>query len=91
MSPKDNVTTVAVLDRVYKVKCPQDEVPSLRESVAYLNEQMKNLAPSNQVSVTDTLAVVTALNLCKEIQKLNARIDALKNRIDEAVVAPFVS
>ena len=85
--------TVSILDRSYHIKWDPHEVKDLQESADYLDKQMRSMKDSSQMSSTDRIAVITALNMANElmlmkkqqnnsIRNMSERIDQLKNKIE---------
>ena len=84
--------SVNIFNRTYNIKCDLHEVKDLQESADYLDKQMKLMKDNSQLSSTDRIAVITALNITNELMLLKKqqnhsmknmaeRIDHLKNKI----------
>jgi cell division protein ZapA len=93
---QENIVTIKILDRLYKVKCFPKDAIDLQESAQYVDEQMRKIRQAGHVSSVDQIAVVTALNISNELSRLkkeknqcidemNQRILALSKRIEEAL------
>ena len=87
--------TVRILDKDYKVACPDEEREALLESAALLNRKMQEIRESGKVVGLDRVAVMAALNLSHEIlqhqsatdqaqQALVERLRALNDRLASA-------
>ncbi len=86
MSNDQNTVSITLLDKIYKVKCPQDKMAELRESAQYLDEKMRELnLDNNKFSSIDRLAVIAALNISHELlmqkRQASSHIDAMNKRI----------
>ncbi len=85
MSDQDNIVSIKILDRTYQVKCPQDEASQLQESVHYLDEQMRKIHQAGGVNTTERVAIVAALNVCRELmvykKQNNSYIDVVHDQI----------
>lgn len=88
-----NDVSVSILERTYNIKCEQHEVKDLKESANYLDKQMKLMKDNTQLSSTDRIAVITALNMAHElmllkkqqnnsIRNMSERIEHIKNKIE---------
>jgi cell division protein ZapA len=81
----DQVIAITIMDRTYQIKCPQSEAAQLQESAKYLNAEMKKLSQSSQISNTERLAIVAALNIAHELQTIknqkNAYMDVMHDQI----------
>ena len=80
-----NTITVKLLERDYKVKCPQSKIAELQESANYLNEKMKQINDSKEITTLDRTAVIAGLNISYELlqqRKVNSDyIDGMADRI----------
>lgn len=87
MTDSDNIVSIKILDRTYQVKCPPDEIAQLQESATYLDEQMRKMRQvgASTVNSVERLAVVAALNLCRELtmykKQNNTYIDVVHDQI----------
>lgn len=83
----DHIASIKILDRTYQVKCPPDEIAQLQESAACLDEQMRKMRQTGASTVNsmERLAIVTALNLCRELtmykKQNNTYIDVVHDQI----------
>ena len=58
---------VTILDRQYRVACPDDERESLMASVAYLDQKMRENKGAGKIAGADRIAVMAALNIAHEL------------------------
>ena len=90
----DNVAAINILDRTYKIKCQPEEVKSLQGAADYLNQKMQCFRKNSNMSSSDSLAIITALNVVNElillkkqkneyIDEVQARIFSLQNKIEK--------
>lgn len=86
MSEADQLITIKILDRIYKIKCPSEQASDLQQAAVYLDEQMRKLQSTKQAS-SDRLAIVAALNVSNELLALKKQksgyIDLLGDRIQK--------
>lgn len=88
MKDSDNIVSVKILDRQYKIKCPPDEAYELQASAEYLNDQIQKLRQSTPAtSNTESITVVAALNVCHQLMLLkkqqNKTIEQMHQKITE--------
>lgn len=87
MSDSENIISIRILDRDYKIKCPPDEAQELQAAARYVDDQMRKVRSSGSVTSTDRVAVVTALNVSHELMSLkkqkNNYIDMMNTRISD--------
>lgn len=93
-SPK--TLELTILDREYRVSCPDGAEEKLRDAARYLNEKMKEIknagASSGKVLGTDRIAVIAALNIAHQLREVESQqqdlgqdIRKLHSLIDEAL------
>ena len=96
MSPDHVPMTVRILEKEYRIACPQDEQAALLNSANYLNKRMKEIRDSGKAIGADRVAVLAALNLTHELlnqkaerekvdQAFSIRLESLQQRIDVAL------
>lgn len=82
---QENLVTIKILDRLYKIKCTARDAIDLQEAAHYVDEQMRKIRQAGHITSIDRMAVVAALNVCNELQQLkrqkNQCIDAMNQRI----------
>lgn len=85
-----------ILDRDYRVNCPDGAEADLRDAARFLNEKMAEIktASSNAGKVlgTDRIAVIAALNITHDLLQLQQqqgdsgeRLNKIHQMIDEAL------
>jgi cell division protein ZapA len=68
-TPKASVKNVevSIMDRQYRVACPDDERENLMASVAYLDQKMREIKDTGKIAGADRIAVMAALNITHEL------------------------
>lgn len=66
-SKKVNALDVTILDREFRVACPDDERDGLLEAVAYLDKKMREIRDAGKVAVVERIAIMAALNISHEL------------------------
>ena len=92
MSEDTIPVTVKILEKEYKISCPQGEHESLLISARNVNDNMEKVRATGKALSADRVAVMAAINIAHELVKLNEganlgdtisnRIDVLQNSID---------
>jgi cell division protein ZapA len=88
--------TVHILDKEYRVACPEHEQEALRNSASYLDAKMREIREAGKIVGADRIAVMAALNIVNELlqqqdrrrasaQNMSARIRSLEDRISVAL------
>lgn len=93
--------TVRIMAREYNVACPPDEHEALVASADYLNQRMTGIRRRGKALGAERIAVMTALNLARELLTLKgeggvskpdaeaiAKLRALGSDIDATLDAP---
>jgi cell division protein ZapA len=76
-------TTVEVLGKTYQLKCPEDEVDSLRKAAEFLEQRMQEIRDRAHVLSVDRIAVFAALNMAHELLTVQEEKDSYaKNMTD---------
>jgi cell division protein ZapA len=87
---------IRILDKEYRIACPEEEHAALVESAQYLHRRMKELRDSGKVIGADRIAVMAALNIAHELlqyksgrdersREVRARLSALQDKVERAV------
>ena len=65
----DKVKTldVTILDREFRVACPEDERAELLEVVSYLDKKMREVRDTGKVATVERIAIMAALNIAHEL------------------------
>ncbi|MBL8378327.1 MAG: cell division protein ZapA [Burkholderiales bacterium] len=89
---------VSILDRQYRVACPDDERDSLMAAVAYLDQKMRDIKAAGKIAGVDRIAVMAALNIAHELLaaktgagfdlgEYKRRMGSMNKVIDEAIAS----
>ena len=87
--------TITIMDKEYRVACPEEEKDNLKASANLLNNKISEIKQQGSVIGTERIAIMAALNMSHEIllnealtaehDDLNQRIDALSERINDSM------
>lgn len=75
-----NSVTVHILDKEYRVACPDGQEQSLIEAARQLDEKMRAIRQSGKVIGMERIAVMAALNISNELLLLNCEHKELKEK-----------
>ena len=82
---------VTILDREFRVACPEDERAELLEAVSYLDKKMREVRDTGKVATIERIAIMAALNITHELltTRLGTGFDMgeLKRRLNSMQVA----
>jgi cell division protein ZapA len=86
---------IKIMDKEYRIACPQEEQDSLQASADFLNGKLNEIRGKGSVIGTERIAIMAALNLAHELitnqgyqdgyDNLDARVGNLQNKIDIAL------
>jgi len=92
MSNKTIPVTVRIMEKEYKISCPEGEHESLLASARNVNDNMKKVREGGKALSADRVAVMAAINIAHELVKAESsrsgdpgvmsRIDMLQQSID---------
>ena len=92
---KTEALSIKIMDKEYRVACPQEEKDNLLASADLLNDKLNEIKQQGSVIGTERIAIMAALNMSHEIlhnqstvsehDDLNQRIDALSERITDSM------
>jgi len=66
-SAKNNTLDVTILDREFRVACPEEERPELLKAVAYLDKNMREIREAGKITSVERIAIMAALNIAHEL------------------------
>lgn len=95
MSDDSLAVTINILDKEFRIACPEDEHDALLAAAHYLNTRMQEARDSGVVG-QDRIAIMTALNLAHEllgnknqrenyVKSVGSRIQSLQDKIEVAL------
>ncbi|MFL0811412.1 MAG: cell division protein ZapA [Agarilytica sp.] len=88
-----STTTVNILDKEYQVACPENEKNALSQAANELDNRMRAIRDSGSIIGLERIAVMTALNLCHELQQAkhsgpsadSESLERMAKKLDEAL------
>ncbi len=92
---KTEPLTIKIMDKEYRIACPEEEKENLKASADLLNDKLNEIKQQGSVIGTERIAIMAALNMSHEIlhnqsltsehADLNQRIDTLSERITDSM------
>lgn len=93
---KAKTLELSILDRDYRINCPDGAEDQLRDAARFLNEKMLEIknasSTAGKVLGTDRVAVIAALNITHQLLQLqhdqsqhNRQLDKINQLLDEAL------
>jgi cell division protein ZapA len=93
---KAKTLELSILDRDYRINCPDGAEDQLRDAARFLNEKMLEIknasSTAGKVLGTDRVAVIAALNITHQLLQLqhdqsqnNQQLDKINQLLDEAL------
>ena len=93
---KAKTLELSILDRDYRINCPDGAEDQLRDAARFLNEKMLEIknasSTAGKVLGTDRVAVIAALNITHQLLQLqhdqsqhNQQLDKINQLLDEVL------
>lgn len=73
--------TINILDKEYRIACPEEEREALLQSARYLNEKMREVRDTGKVIGIDRISIMAGLNIAHELLQYKAQIDQLDRSV----------
>ncbi|HEX6592217.1 MAG TPA: cell division protein ZapA [Moraxellaceae bacterium] len=89
MSTDTSTLEVFILDKSYRINCPENEQESLRSSAQYLDRKMRDIRSSGKVIGLERIAVIAALNITHELLNASRHMDSQSD--SKAELAKLIS
>jgi cell division protein ZapA len=94
---KTSSLDVNILDREFRVACPEDERAELQDAVTYLDKKMREIRDAGKIASVERIAIMAALNIAHELlttrvgggfdlADLKRRIQSMQATIDASLV-----
>jgi len=91
-----HTVSVSILDKEYKVACPEEQEAELMLSAKYLDKQMRSIRDTGKVIGLERIAVMAALNISHELLQATeqgvpaapppeGRVAQLNRKLDDAL------
>lgn len=72
------IVDISLLERNYRVMCPDGQESALREAARQLDERLSETRSATKLTNMEQIAVMTALNLCHEwMQEKNEQTEKM--------------
>ena len=96
MRSDNTPVTIQILDKEYRIACPEGEEDALRASATFLNSRIKEVRDSGKAIGPDRVTVMAALNIAHEClaqrneqeeysNTIANKVRTLHERIDSAI------
>lgn len=79
--------TINILDKEYRIACPEEEQEALVESARFLNEKMQEVRRSGKVVGMDRISIMAGLNIVHELLQYKAELNNVDNTLTPRLVA----
>ena len=96
---KTSFLDVNILDREFRVACPEDERGELLDAVEYLDKKMREIRDAGKIASVERIAIMAALNIAHELlttrvgggggfdlAEFKRRMQGMQTAIDDALV-----
>lgn len=83
MSSEISTLEVFILDKSYRINCPESEQENLRSAAQYLDRKMREIRGGSKVIGLERVAVIAALNITHEMQTASRQVSSQSSNQDE--------
>jgi cell division protein ZapA len=83
--PDATPIVVHILDKEYRIACPEDEQDDLLFSARMVDRKMREIRASGKVIGSDRIAVMAALNIAHELLQLQREGDSGVSQLDQRI------
>jgi cell division protein ZapA len=87
VSPEPAPVTIRILDKEYRIACPEEEREALLESARYLHGKMKQVRDTGKVIGSDRISLMAALNIAHELLQYKNQIENLEGDLGSRLLA----
>ena len=85
MTNKITNATIEILGKIYSIRCPESELPSLQEAAAFLNRKMSEVQESGKAINLERIAIISALNITHQFLQLDQQKNSFMNKINQRI------
>lgn len=82
MSSEISTLEVFILDKSYRINCPESEQENLRSAAQYLDRKMREIRGGSKVIGLERVAVIAALNITHEMQTASRQVSSQSSNQD---------
>jgi len=82
---EQSTLTVNIMDREFRVNCPESEQQNLLDSAASLDQRMREIRDTGRVIGVDRIAIMAALNLASELLSNEGSSDTIIDTINKSI------
>jgi len=87
VSQENAPVVINILDKEYRVSCPENEHEALLESARYLNSRMREVRDAGKVIGMDRIAIMTALNIAHELLSCRQRTREFEDEVEPQLLS----
>ena len=81
-----SVLTVNIMDREFRVNCPEADQQNLIDSASNLDERMRQIRDMGRVIGVDRIAIMAALNLASELLSSEGSSDDIIDTVNDSIL-----
>lgn len=79
MKPDPVAVTINILDKEFRIACPDEEREALLQSASYLGRKMQEVRDAGKVVGIDRISIMAGLNIVHELLQYRAKIAEFDN------------
>lgn len=82
---EQSTLTVNIMDREFRVNCPEAEQQNLIDSAATLDQRMREIRETGRVIGVDRIAIMAALNLASELLSTEGSNGSIIDTVNQSI------
>jgi len=86
MSDKSIPVTIKIMEKEYKISCPEGEHESLLASTSLLNDKMHEIKTKGKIIGAEKIAVMAAINIAHDLIRSNHKTNTVDSNVANRLV-----
>ncbi len=86
MSDKSIPVAIRIMEKEYKIACPEGEHESLLASASMLNEKMQEIKSNGKIIGAEKIAVMAAINIAHDLIRSSNQTNTVDDKVANRLV-----
>lgn len=82
-------TTIEILGKPYPIRCPEDELPGLKQAAELLNQKMTEVKDSGKAINLERIAIIAALNITYQLLQTDKQQSSMVDKINDRIASLY--
>lgn len=85
MNKRTQAVSLTILGKEYKIACDPDEIDNVMDAAKNLDDKMRKMRDTGKIHGSESIAVIAALNLARELQLVKTENAKLTQNLNECL------